>query len=66
MKKKIKNDVESVNGKLMLFGLRYPDLMTLCNNKEERCSQIPRQSDIRYSAKGNKGRWRYASSKAKL
>jgi len=35
-------------------------------NKEERFSRVPRLSDIRYSAKGIKGRWRYASNKARL
>jgi len=36
------------------------------SNKEERYSQIPRLSDTRYSAKGTEGKWRYASSKARL
>jgi len=35
-------------------------------NKEERYSRVPRLSDTRYSAKGIKGKWRYASSKARL
>jgi len=35
-------------------------------NKEERYSRVPRLSDTRYSAKGTKGKWRYASSKARL
>jgi len=35
-------------------------------NKEERYSRVPRLSDSRYSAKGTKGKWRYASSKARL
>jgi len=36
-------------------------------NKEERCSRVPRLSDTRYSAKsGTKGKWRYASNKARL
>jgi len=34
--------------------------------KEERHSRVPRLSDTRYSAKGTKGKWRYASSKARL
>jgi len=32
---------------------------------EERYSRVPRLSDTRYSAKGTKWKWRYASSKAK-
>jgi len=38
------------------------------NNKEkkERNSRVPRLSDTCYSAKGTKGKWRYASRKAKL
>jgi len=28
--------------------------------------KVPRLSDTRYSAKGTKGKWRYASSKARL
>jgi len=32
--------------------------------KEERYTRVPRLSDTRYSAKGTKGKWRYASSKA--
>jgi len=35
-------------------------------NKEERYSQVPRLSDTRYSDNGTKGKWRYASSKARL
>jgi len=35
-------------------------------NKGERYSRVPRLSDTRYSAKGTKGKWRYASSKAIL
>jgi len=35
-------------------------------NKKERCSRVPRLSDTRYSAKGTKEIWRYASSKARL
>jgi len=35
-------------------------------NKEERYSRLPRLSDTRYSAIGTKGKWRYASSKARL
>jgi len=35
-------------------------------NKEERYSRVPRLSDTRYSAKGTKGKRRYASSKARL
>jgi len=35
-------------------------------NKGERYSQVPRLSDTRYSAKETKGKWRYASSKARL
>jgi len=31
-------------------------------NKEERYSRVPRHSDTPYSAKGTKGKWRYASS----
>jgi len=34
--------------------------------KEERYSRVPRISDTRYSSKGTKGKWRYASSKARL
>jgi len=34
-------------------------------NKEERYSRVPRLSDTRYSAKATKGKWRYASSKAR-
>jgi len=30
-------------------------------NKEERYSRVPRLSDTRYSAKGTKGKWRYAN-----
>jgi len=30
-------------------------------NKEERYSRVSRLSDTRYSAKGTKGKWRYAS-----
>jgi len=35
-------------------------------NKGERYSRVPRLSDARYSAKGTEGKWRYASSKARL
>jgi len=35
-------------------------------NKEERYNRVPRLSDTRYSAKGTKRKWRYASSKAIL
>jgi len=35
-------------------------------NKEERYSQVPRLSDTRNSANGTKGKWRYASSIARL
>jgi len=35
-------------------------------NKGERYSQVPGLSDTRYLAKGNKGKWRYASSKSTL
>jgi len=35
-------------------------------NKEERYSRVPRLSDTRYSAYGTKGKWRYASSEARL
>jgi len=35
-------------------------------NNEKRCSRVPRLSDTRYSAKATKGKWRYASSKARL
>jgi len=41
-------------------------LKKLAKNKEERYSRVPRLSDTRYSAKGTKGKWRYASSKARL
>jgi len=34
--------------------------------KEEHYSRVPRLSETRYSAKGTKGKWRYASSKARL
>jgi len=36
------------------------------SNKRERFSRVPRLSDTRYSAKGTKGKWRYASSKAEV
>jgi len=32
----------------------------------ERYSRVPRLSDIRYSEKGSKDKWRYASIKARL
>jgi len=35
-------------------------------NKEECYSLVPQISDTRYSAKGAKGRWGHASSKARL
>jgi len=35
-------------------------------NKEERYSRVPRLSDTRYSAKRTKGKWSYASSKARI
>jgi len=35
-------------------------------NKEERYSRVRQLSDTRYSAKGTKGKWRYASSKVRL
>jgi len=38
----------------------------LIKNKEERFSRVPRLSYTRYSAKGTKGKWRYASIKARL
>jgi len=38
----------------------------ILNNKGNRYSRVPRLSDTRYSAKGTKGKWRYASSKARL
>jgi len=38
----------------------------LFNNKEERYSRVPRLSDTRYLANGTKGKWRHASSKARL
>jgi len=41
----------------------YTQLMCIDKNKEERYSRLPRLSDTRYS---DKGRWRYASSKANL
>jgi len=39
-----------------------------CNKKykKELYSRVPRLSNTRYSAKGTKGKWRYASSKARL
>jgi len=33
---------------------------------EERYSRVPRLSDTRYSANETKGKWKYASSKARL
>jgi len=36
------------------------------NNKKERYSRVPRLLDTRYSANGTKGKWGYASSKARL
>jgi len=51
----------------MKFG---PDVInSLANsrkNKQERYSRVPRLSDTRYSANDTKGKWRYASSKARL
>jgi len=41
-------------------------LLIYIQNKEKCYSQVPRLSDTRYSAKGTKGKWRYASSKARL
>jgi len=41
-------------------------IAVLSENKEERYSRVSRLSDTRYSAKGTKGKWRYASSKARL
>jgi len=35
-------------------------------NNEKRYSRVPRLSDTLYSANGTKGKWRYASSKARL
>jgi len=35
-------------------------------NKEERYSRVPWLSDTLYSGYGTKGKWRYASSKARL
>jgi len=35
-------------------------------SREERYSRVPRLTDTRYSAKGTKEKWRYASSKARL
>jgi len=35
-------------------------------NNEERLTRVPRLTDIRYSVKGIKAGWRYASSKAIL
>jgi len=35
-------------------------------NKEERYSRVPLLSDTRNSAKGTKGKWRHASSKARF
>jgi len=40
--------------------------MKKIKNKGKRYSRVPRLSDTRYSAKGTKGKWRYASSKARL
>jgi len=34
---------------------------TSFKNMEEHYSPVPRLSDTRYSAKGTKGKWRYAS-----
>jgi len=49
------------------FQLTYTKCNSVINkNKEERYSRVPRLSDTRYSAKGTKGKWRYASSKARL
>jgi len=39
---------------------------TLTQKKEESYSRVPRLSDTRYSAKRTQGKWRYASSKARL
>jgi len=48
----------------------WNNVKTICTirfkNKEERYSRVPRLSDTRYSAKGTKGKWRNASSKARL
>jgi len=55
-------------GNKILKSLRVALLnpVTVIKNKEERYSRVPRLSDTRYSAKGTKGKWRYASSKARL
>jgi len=44
----------------------FPSLGGYMFNKEERYSRVPRLSDTRYSAKGSKRKWRFASSKAIL
>jgi len=44
----------------------FPSVEGYMLNKEERYSRIPLLSDTRYSANGTKGKWRYASSKARL
>jgi len=55
MVKRLKNKASALKIKTNLY-----------KNKEERFSRVPRLSDTRYSAKGTKGKWRYASSKARL
>jgi len=54
-KEELKNNVPKVG-----------DVTNHLQNKEERYSRVPRLSDTRYSANGTKGKWRYASSKARL
>jgi len=44
----------------------FPSVGVNILNREERYSRVPRLSDTRYSAKGTKGKWIYASSKARL
>jgi len=39
----------------------FPTVGVYMLSKEERYSRVPRLPDTRYSAKGTKGKWRYAS-----
>jgi len=44
----------------------FPSVGDYMLNKEERYSRVPRLSDTRYSVKGTKGKWRYASLQSEI
>jgi len=57
---KLKNKKLKRNYQILLAGLQQNGKLAITTN------HFLRLSDTRYSAKGTKGKWRYASSKARL